>query len=112
MLAYFVEKFSGLKLEEYMRQNIFRPLGMTSTSQDNLAQQLKAQPNQVSNYYDYTDLSQSYDFFAYGNAASTEVNQGVQTGAGGFFQLHLTWFDSTPACLSPEMRLPLYRRNL
>lgn len=58
---------------------------MTSTSQDNLAQQLAAQPNQVSNYYDYTDLSRSYEYFAYGNAGSTEVNQGVQTGAGGFF---------------------------
>lgn len=65
MLAYFVEKFSGMKLEEYMRQKIFAPLGMTGTSQDNLAQQLKAQPNQVSNYYDYTDLIRSYDYFAY-----------------------------------------------
>lgn len=85
MLSYFVEKFSGLKLEEYMSQKIFLPLGMKSISQDNLAQQLKASPSQVSNYYDYTDLSRSYEYFAYGNAASTEVNQGVQTGAGGFF---------------------------
>lgn len=84
ILAFFVEKFSGLIIEEYMRINVFGPLGLTSTSQDNLAQQMKANPDKVELYFDYTDLSVSNDYFAYGNAAATTVQQGTQTGAGGF----------------------------
>ena len=84
VLSYFVEKFSGLKLEEYMRKNIFNPFGFSGTSQDSLAQQLKANSNKANEYYDYTDLSQSFTYFAYGNGAATEVQQGVQSGAGGF----------------------------
>jgi CubicO group peptidase (beta-lactamase class C family) len=34
-LSYIIEKASGLSYEEYLRKNIFLPLGMTATGQDN-----------------------------------------------------------------------------
>ncbi|MBN2254888.1 MAG: beta-lactamase family protein, partial [Deltaproteobacteria bacterium] len=34
-LSYIIEKASGLSYEEYLRENIFLPLGMTATGQDN-----------------------------------------------------------------------------
>jgi len=85
MLSFFVEKFSGLRLEEYMRRYLFEPLGLLSTSQDDLAEQFQANSHKVQSYYDYTDLSSgTYEYFAYGNAAPTVVQTGVQSGAGGF----------------------------
>jgi CubicO group peptidase (beta-lactamase class C family) len=84
MLSYFLEKYSGLNVAEYVRQKIFQPLGLLSTSQDALSQQLSANPSMSHEYYDYTDLTKSYDYFAYGNGAATEVQSGTQTGAGGF----------------------------
>eukprot|EP00603_Paraphysomonas_imperforata_P006003 CAMPEP_0114420050 /NCGR_PEP_ID=MMETSP0103-20121206/4354_1 /TAXON_ID=37642 ORGANISM="Paraphysomonas imperforata, Strain PA2" /NCGR_SAMPLE_ID=MMETSP0103 /ASSEMBLY_ACC=CAM_ASM_000201 /LENGTH=385 /DNA_ID=CAMNT_0001588511 /DNA_START=155 /DNA_END=1312 /DNA_ORIENTATION=+ len=85
MLSYFVEKFSGMRLEEYMRIYLFEPMGLYSTSQDDLADQFQSNRNRVQNYYDYTDVTAgSYEYFAYGNAAATVVQAGVQSGAGGF----------------------------
>jgi len=34
-LSYIIERASGLSYDEYLRENIFLPLGMTSTGQDN-----------------------------------------------------------------------------
>lgn len=49
-----------------------------------MAEQLQANPSKAQEYYDYTDVSISYDYYAYGNAVATEVQPGVQSGAGGF----------------------------
>jgi hypothetical protein len=83
VLSYFVEKFSGMGLPEYLRVNILEPMGLMNTYLDNLNLELRANPNQASEYYDYTDLRRGYQYYAYGNAAATTVQPGVQTGAGG-----------------------------
>jgi CubicO group peptidase (beta-lactamase class C family) len=65
-LSYIIEKASGMPYDEYLRQNIFLPLGMTSTGQDNARDVF---PNRASGYttmagkhihYDLQNIHNSY----------------------------------------------------
>jgi CubicO group peptidase (beta-lactamase class C family) len=84
-LSYFIEKISGMKLEQYFNKYIFQPLGMNETFLDSLDGELSSQRNFVSGYFDYSDLTITPDGtpFAYGRILRTEGNQGVLSGSGG-----------------------------
>ncbi len=85
-LSYFVQKYGGMKFELYLQENILEPLGMHDTMLDVLNGELAAQPNFVSAYHDYTDLSTNPNGnspFAYGKITVTEGNQGTLGGSGG-----------------------------
>jgi CubicO group peptidase (beta-lactamase class C family) len=79
-LSYFIEKISGMKLEIYFKEKIFEPLDMKNTFLDSLDGELSARTNLVSGYWDYTDLTRSTSYFAYGKIQSTEAIQGVLSG--------------------------------
>ena len=79
-LSYFIEKISGKKLEIYLKEKIFDPLGMKNTFLDSLDGELSARTNLVSGYWDYTDLTRTTSYFAYGRIQSTEGIQGVLSG--------------------------------
>ncbi len=75
-----------MKFELYLQENILDPLGMHDTKLDVLNGELAAQPNFVSAYHDYTDLSTNPNGnspFAYGKITVTEGNQGTLGGSGG-----------------------------
>jgi CubicO group peptidase (beta-lactamase class C family) len=84
-LSYLIEKFSGMKLEQYFSKYIFQPLGMNDTFLDSLSGELSSQKDFVSGYFDYSDLIITPDGtpFAYGRISPTESNQGVLSGSGG-----------------------------
>lgn len=66
VLSYIIEKASGMSYDEYLKANIFRPLGMNSTGQDNARDVF---PNRASGYttmngkhihYDLQNIHNSY----------------------------------------------------
>lgn len=83
LLSYFIEKLSGLSLDAYYQRYIFDVVGLGSAVYDPYSQAFKTIPNPVTEYYYYTDYTVSNQPFALGTCASTEVNPGLQAGAGG-----------------------------
>ena len=85
ILSYFVQKFSGLSLQEYLSLNIFQPVGMSNTFYDPWSQAFNLGPTLAEEYFYYTDLSipNNIDPFAKGLCWSVEAKAGLQTGSGG-----------------------------
>ena len=79
-----------MKLEIYFKEKIFEPLGMENTFLDSLDGELSARTNLVSGYWDYTDLTRSTSYFAYGRIQSTEAIQGVLSGYYTHINLTIT----------------------
>jgi hypothetical protein len=97
VLSYFVEKLSQMSLRDYYQQNIFNVIGMPNTLYDPWSQSFTIIPNPVSEYFYYTDLTQSTSPYAYGSCVVDEINPAAQAGSGGIISTvpdMVKWYNS------------------
>lgn len=94
ILAYIVEKLSGLSYRQYIKQHIIDVVKMENTFYDPYSQEFLMKPNLANEYFFYTDLpfpasedpdtsSGAYPPFAIGGCAQVEYDPGYQSGSGG-----------------------------
>jgi CubicO group peptidase (beta-lactamase class C family) len=79
--AYFVEKFSGLSFEAYLKQNIYDTLGMTNTYFDPYNGKFSLDPLRTREYYQYIDPVTMQTLSM--GTCSSEFDLGSASGAGG-----------------------------
>ena len=82
LAAWFVEKFSGVDFQTYLKRNIFGPLGLTRTYWDPYNGKFNLDPNRVVEYYQFMDATNRSDLLATG-VCSSEFDLGSSSGAGG-----------------------------
>ena len=98
VLSYFIQKLSKMSLQDYFQAHIFDVVGLHSTTFDPFSQAFATIKEPTSEYFYYTDLTQSDEPFAMGSCTSVEVcspciccscchaaqvNPGLQAGSGG-----------------------------
>ena len=87
LAAYFVEKFSGQSLSDYLAANVWGPAGMRTVSYDPYRQQLSGNPARVDEGYKFVAPPAPGAApgapFAEG-VCSFELDDGQVNGAGGF----------------------------
>lgn len=79
--AYFIEKFSGVSLEQYLRDNIFRVVGLQDTYYDPYNGKWGLDKKRVGEYFQYIDPN-TKELVANG-LCSSEYDLGSASGAGG-----------------------------
>lgn len=79
--SYFVEKFSGLSLEKYLKTNIYDVLGMENTYFDQYNGKFSLDPLRTREYYHYIDPETKKTVSV--GVCSSEYDLGSASGAGG-----------------------------
>ena len=79
--AYFIEKFSGMSFEAYLKQHIFNPLGLKDTKYDQYNQAFRYDPKRASEYRRYLDPVSRREVSI--GKCLTEIDEGSANGAGG-----------------------------
>jgi CubicO group peptidase (beta-lactamase class C family) len=76
LLGYIIEKVSGISYPDYLKQNIFTPLGLTNTYYDNpsqiIANRVKGYEKKENKYYNADFISMSGFYSAGGIISTTE----------------------------------------
>jgi CubicO group peptidase (beta-lactamase class C family) len=73
VLSYFIQKLSKMSLQDYYQTHIFDVVGLHSTTFDPYSQAFTTIKQPTSEYFYYTDLTQSDEPFAMGSCTSVEV---------------------------------------
>ena len=99
LAAWFVEKFSGVDFQTYLKRNIFGPLGLTRTYWDPYNGKFNLDPNRVVEYYRFVRIGNCAlnECTLLGTGAvSSEYDLGSAGGAGGIVStqsdLRRLWF--------------------
>lgn len=79
--SYFVQKFSGLSLEKYLKANIYDVLGMSNTYFDQYNGKFSMDPLRTREYYHYIDPDTKKTVSI--GMCSSEYDLGSASGAGG-----------------------------
>jgi CubicO group peptidase (beta-lactamase class C family) len=83
ILSYFIQKLSGMSLQDYYQTMIFDRVGMPNTFYDPLSLAFQTQAGLATEYFYYTDMTQTITPFAIGQCGSVEAKTGTQAGSGG-----------------------------
>ena len=94
-LSYIIERASGMPYEEYMKKNLFQPLGMNSTGQDNAREVFT---NRSSGY---TTMDGKYIHYDLQNIHNT-YGAGCMHSTTGDLSLWIRAFNTPGVILTPE----------
>lgn len=80
--AYFVEKLSGMNLNDFLTKNIYSVVGLTHTYFDPYNGKFQLDPERVNEFYKFIDQNDQTSLLGLGKASS-EFDLGSASGAGG-----------------------------